>query len=382
MNIGIFETEHFEGAYPVIKIFDTPQNKLILFTDKKTYQRFRDLLKSQTSRYQWVIQDLRSNRLVFFHRIYSAAKKYKLDILYLNTISNNHLLYGLLVRLLAPMRVVITVHDINCLFQSTFTTGVRESIQHIGKKILLSQVKEFNVVSDTMIPYLRKQNDEIKIHNIPGAVFEYKIRKNTIDRSIHLVVPGSIDAKRRDYDKIFTVLGEAEKMELPLEITLLGGAHKEYGAGIISKAKEFKGKYARLFYYNEQVIDQDEFDEKLDSAHFVFIPSVVHTRICDNIPEIYGITKSSGNIFDVIKHAKPFIVPVTLMTPDDLSDSCFTYGSINELTVFLKTLLTSPELYIVWNENAIKNSEKYTIENIRDKNPSLFESNRGISNVM
>ncbi|MEI9807412.1 MAG: hypothetical protein WDO16_05755 [Bacteroidota bacterium] len=44
----------------------------------------------------------------------------------------------------------------------------------------------------------------------------------------------------------------------------------------------------------------------MDTAHFVFIPSVIATKICGDIPETYGISKSSGNMFDVIKHAKPF----------------------------------------------------------------------------
>jgi hypothetical protein len=372
MNIGIFETEHFEGAYPVIKLFDTHENKLILFTDVKTHKRFCDLFKSQADKYQWVIEDLENNRFTFFLKMFSAAKKHKLDILYLNTISSNHLLYGFLVKLLPATRIIITIHDINCFFESRLTTGIRESVQHIGKRVLLNHVKEFNVVSDTMIPYLKKKNERIKIHNIPGAVFEHRIKTNTINKSIHLVVPGSIDGKRRDYDKVFDVLSKAEAIELPLHITLLGGPHKEYGATIISRAAEFKGKNTRLFYYTKKVVDQDEFDEKLDSAHFIFIPSVVQTTICNNIPEVYGITKSSGNIFDVIKHAKPFIVPTELVIPPDLSDSCFTYESIHKLVIFLKTLFESQEQYSIWHQNAIKNSEKYTIEKIRSKNPSLF----------
>lgn len=373
MNIGIFETEHFEGAYPVIKLFDTDENKLILFTDSETHKRFRDLFKSHTNNYQWVIQDLKNNRFSFFHRIYTSAKRHKLDILYLNTISNNHLLYGLLVKLLPAMRVIVTIHDINCLFESKLTPGIRESIQHIGKRVLLNSVKEFNVVSDTMIPYLKKKDDTIKIHNVPGAVFEHRINRNTINKSVHLVVPGSIDQKRRDYEQVFSLLNEAERMELSVDITLLGGPHKEYGDAIISRAKLFNGKNTRVFYYSQKTVDQDEFDEKLDSSHFIFIPSVVHTTICNNIPEIYGITKSSGNIFDVIKHAKPFIVPGALVIPSNLNDSCFAYKSIPDLAIFLQSLLRFPEQYIGWNENAIKNSEKYTIEKIRNRNPSLFK---------
>src|SRR6185369_6170664 len=57
MKVGIFETEHYEGTYPVIRLFDTPSNKLVIFTTPETYQRFADLFKEETSRYEWVILD-------------------------------------------------------------------------------------------------------------------------------------------------------------------------------------------------------------------------------------------------------------------------------------------------------------------------------------
>ena len=371
MNIGILETEHFEGAYPVIKLFDMPENKLILFTDFKTQKRFLDIFKSQKNNYKWVIEDPEKNRFHFFLKIYIAAKKHKLDLLYVNTISNNHLLYGLMIKFLSPLRVILTIHDINCLFESRIN-GIRETIQHAGKRLLLKQVREFNVVSDTMIDYLQKKDNRIIIHNIPGAVFEYRIPKNEINDHVHLVVPGSIDERRRDYEKVFALIHAAEENEVPISITLLGGAKEQYGDSIISRAKNYNGNYTRLKYYDEKIIGQDEFDEQLDSAHFIFIPSVVHTIICNQIPEIYGITKSSGNIFDVIKHAKPFIAPQELVTPVDLKDSRFSYQTILQLVIFLKKLLQAPEEYHGWREKAILNSKKFTIERIRGKNPLLF----------
>jgi hypothetical protein len=45
MRVGIFETDHYEGAYPVIKLFDIPSNELVIFTNPATYQRFSDLFK-------------------------------------------------------------------------------------------------------------------------------------------------------------------------------------------------------------------------------------------------------------------------------------------------------------------------------------------------
>ncbi len=50
MKTGIFEMEHFEGAYPVIQLFDMPASQLVIFTDAETYQRFADLFKQDVNR--------------------------------------------------------------------------------------------------------------------------------------------------------------------------------------------------------------------------------------------------------------------------------------------------------------------------------------------
>src|SRR5262245_37754562 len=118
MKTGIFEMEHFEVAYTVIQLFDVPANELVIFTDAATYARFADLFKADVSRFQWEILDRTGGKWRFFSQLYHAAKKHKLDLLYLNTISNNHLLYAWVIGLLRIARVVITVHDINCFFKS------------------------------------------------------------------------------------------------------------------------------------------------------------------------------------------------------------------------------------------------------------------------
>ena len=146
----------------------------------------------------------------------------------------------------------------------------------------------------------------------------------------------------------------------------------DYGEQILNRAREFSGTFTGISCYHEQVVQQDEFDRKLDSAHFILIPSVVRTFICGNIPETYGITKSSGNIFDIIKHAKPFIAPETLVVSPELRNSGFVYNEINEIVVFLQELLNAPALYEDLSANAIGNSMKFTIDRVREKNPSLF----------
>src|SRR5688572_28906572 len=196
MKTGIFEMEHFEGSYPVIRLFDLPDNQLVIFTDASTYERFADLFKLNIDRFQWEILDNTGTKWRFFRQLYKAARKHQLDIFYLNTISNNHVFYAWVIGLLRIARVVITVHDINCMFKSSLSFRLRPLIHHIGKKALIKRVKEFNVVSDTMMGYLHETTrGQKQIHNIPGAVFEREQFSLTIGGYIHLVVPGSLDKK-------------------------------------------------------------------------------------------------------------------------------------------------------------------------------------------
>lgn len=373
MKAGIFELEHFEGAYPVIQLFDMPGNQLVIFTDAETYDRFADLFKQDMDRFQWEVLDNTHGKWRFFSQLYKAAKKHKLDIFYLNTISNNHLFYAWVIGLLRIARVVITVHDINCMFKSGWSFKARPLIHHIGKKAIIQRVKEFNVVSDTMVDYLRETTGGQKqVHNIPGAVFESDQASLSINDHIHLVVPGSLDKKRRDYHQVFALLKVAEIKQLPLHITLLGGYIDDHGKAIIEQATALSLQHARVTVYDTRLVHQDEFDKQLNAAHFVFIPSVIDTAICFSIPEVYGLTKSSGNMFDVIKHARPFITPLPLRIPATLDSSCFRYTSIEHLVAFLQKFMQGKEDYALWQQRALANSKEYTIAKVRSRNPTLF----------
>jgi hypothetical protein len=373
MKIVIVETEHFEGAFPVIKLFDLPGNEITVFTSEETYSRFKDLFLDDSNRYQWTILPVGSKRR-FFYSLYKNLKQQKPDLLYINTISDNHILYALVLKLLPRQRVVLTVHDINCLFESRPSTNFRQAIIHRGKKWLTHRVNEFNVVADTMTNYLRTKTGKKKTYNIPGAVFENRYSPQAVNTIIHITVPGSLDKRRRDYEQVFALAALADKEKLPVQITLLGGHSDQYGKTIISRAASFQSDYCKIISYDTKIVKQDEFDKQMDAAHFVFIPSVINTQICGAIPETYGISKSSGNIFDVIKHAKPFIVPAGLTISPTLQTSRFRYADVNDIINFLKNIVASPASYDRWQKDALENSKNYTPGKVRERNTSLFSS--------
>lgn len=375
MKIGIFETEHYEGSYPVIKLFDVPENKLSVFTSTKCFTQFQMLLKDSFNNYQWIIKNSNISKYAFFITLYKECKKNKFDILYINTVSDNHFAYALVLAFLPKTKTVLTIHDINCLFLTTPTFSLRGLVKHYGKKMLLSKINEFNVVSETMVQYLSQiDNKKRKIYHIPGAVFEGICNSTQIKENVKLVVIGSIDKKRRDYYQVFDLLALAENLQLPLHITLLGGNADDYGKEIINMAKKFVCVHTKLVYFETEVVAQDIFDEIIAAEHFIFIPSVIETKICGSIPEIYGVTKSSGNIFDGIKHSKPIIIPNQLKVPQSIESSCFRYTKLADIITLLTTINNKKQAYALWEKQAFNNSQKFTIKQIRGENPSLFKS--------
>jgi hypothetical protein len=374
MTVGIFETEHFEGSYPVIRLFDDGKNQLTIFTNRESYRQFQWLFGKDIKRYTWVVQEENESKYRFIWRMYKEVKQRKIGLLYLNTISNNFIVYAGMISLLRQIRVVVTLHTVNNYFRFVPALSLRRWVRHTGKRALISVTREFNVVSDTMVDYLTSLLPaHKKVHNLPGAVFESAAIPPTapvINGSIQLVVPGSIDARRRDYEVVLELLEQGR--HLPLHIILLGPFIHPYGNAIREKCMQYAATYSNLVFYDNRVVDQPEFDRVMDAAHIVFTPTAIDAITVDEVVEIYGKSICSGNIFDIIKHAKPFITPQALTIPANLASSAIPYNKVTDIIQVLELLLQEPARYQALLQQAQQNSEKYTIAQIRARNPMLF----------
>lgn len=373
MRIGIFETEHFEGAYPIIKLFDNGKNDITIFTYEKPYRQFKYLFQDDLQRYSWVVKEENESRYRFIYRIYKESKKRNIELLYLNTILDNHFFYVWMIRRLSNLRIIVTLHAINNHFYFKPAFSLRRWVRNTGKKQMIRSVKEFNVVSSTMISYLQSfLPAHKKVYALPGAVFEGRhvlLPAPSPGEPIKLVVPGTVDVRRRNYEAIFELLEQCNGRSIPISIVLLGGYYGEAGKAILQKCKAYAANHNNLHFYETEVVDQPEFDRVMNDAHFVFIPSVIDTVLSDDIEERYGQSISSGNLFDIIKHAKPFIVPAALALPADLKGSAITYNTVAEIVDMLPQHISRYEEFA---RKAVTSSQHYTIEEIRKKYPTLF----------
>lgn len=375
MKVAIFETEHFEAGYSLIRLFNNGQNEITVFSYAASKRQFDYLFKDDQSKISWVTKKEHQSKASFIYTIYQETKKRKIDLLYLNTVSDNFLFYAMLAGSLPKIRIVLTLHMVYNFFSTRSLFNPRRMIRAIGKKMLRRAIKEFNVLSPTLLPLLQKKFPAgKKIHQVPGAIFE-KNAAAIAEPSpglFTIVIPGSIDNKRRDYDQVFKLLNLLKQEDIAAEIVLLGSFYGEYGQTILAQCREWAKDHANLRWYEEGVVDQPEFDRVMKMSHFIFTPTVIDTIIADGIEEFYGISISSGNIADAIRHARPLIIPGGLVVDPVLEKGCVRYSGLGDIVSLLKSIRNDQSVYMKLANAAIDNSQQFTIEKVRMRNTSLF----------
>lgn len=374
MKITIFETEHFEAAYPVIRLFDNGQNNIQICCYPLAFRQLQHRLPR--GGYKWLVKKEEQSRLGFVRTIYRACKEQQTDLLYLNTVADNFIGYAILAMLLPRTRIILTVHMVNNLTHTKKTGRLRRMVRHAGKKALCRMISEFNIISPTLEPALRAAvGPHKKIHQIPGGIYEPGMMQPTQPDPLallRLAIPGSVDTRRRDYEFVWELLACLEQRQVRAELVLLGGFYGSYGEPVQAKTRDWKGSFVRVRYYSTEHIDQPEFDRVLNESHFVFSPSVIHTVIADDVEEVYGETIVSGNISDAIRHAKPLVIPEGLKTDPALRPACITYASADQLAGTLQQVQNEEGKYEQILRTAEKTMRLYTAAYVKAQNKDVF----------
>jgi hypothetical protein len=371
MQVAIYETGHFETAYTLIRLFDLPGNHITIFAEAQTAERLYELLGEAKEKYGWVIQGAEETNRNFIGRMYAGFRLHTPDMLLLGTVAHNYQLHALWLKRLPSMRCILTVHDINSLGNDRLRPGWRNAVRWAGKKMLLRRIKELNVIAETLVPALRQKTENKIIHHLPGGIYEGNQQALSIGQPVKLVVPGTVECSRRDYQKVFSLIELAEAAGLALEITLLGSAAGEDGRQVIRKVRQRSAGVTKIKYYTA-IVEQAEFDRQMRSAHFVFAPTTHNSVSPDGLPEVYGVTKSTGNLYDMIRYARPAIFPRTLSLPSNVEAACFRYDEVKEILDYLSHLVAVPSEYENIQAHALTCSSNYTPENIRKANGGLF----------
>lgn len=120
-----------------------------------------------------------------------------------------------------------------------------------------------------------------------------------------IVIPGGVSQKRRNYQKVFTIIQNL-KTEKKFTFVFLGKA-KDRELKDVEKLSENLPENIKIIYFSERV-SSEIFDEWMRKADVLWCPIQEKTEFFSN-EEVYGITKMTGNLGDAIKYGKPAVFP-------------------------------------------------------------------------
>ena len=157
MKTGIFDTEHFETAYALIRLFDVDENELTIFTNEHVSGILNQMLGEKVKRYNWVVQRKRESNIRFIFRIHKMLKDLQPGLFIYSTVRDNHLLHAWLLKKHPKMKSVLTLHTINNVTGFFPRFGLRPIVRNIGARLLLRQADELNVLAATLKKHLEKK---------------------------------------------------------------------------------------------------------------------------------------------------------------------------------------------------------------------------------
>lgn len=367
MNISIYDTEHFETTYALIRIWEFADNKLTLFVSTHVAEQLKQIPCLDEERYKWHIHD--ENDWSLASKIADDCRKNNTDLLFLNTVSHHHFLFGRMCGKLTDTKVLVSVHDINDSFRPKWSLSPRAMAQYLGKKLLHRKAHGFVVLLRSMKDYLEQTyHPSQPVYCIPGSIYE-DVEHPLNNITLTLVVPGSIDTERRDYSEVLSIGETIEARDLDVKVELLGSPLGEAGRAIVSKARELPA----ICTHKEKFISQRVYDKALEHCHLVWAPLPTFYKKKGNRKEKYGVSKSSGSFFDAVRFGKPVLLPASINISPELKEQCITYSDLRELSSILKELSENSDKYNDHKERAEANAWKFSLAKARKEVLRQFE---------
>jgi hypothetical protein len=167
---------------------------------------------------------------------------------------------------------------------------------------------------------------------------------NIPEAGLHIVIPGSVDQRRKDYAALLPALQIiVQKTKKPFRLTLLGKAGVEAQRRWINPLKQLSAQCPHFsLQWFDRRIDQIHFEQIMSSAHILLAP-VQSYYFFKIYKEWYGKTKMSGINNDIIRFLKPCLLPDEYLIADALKPLTIGYSNKNNLADRLSEWIENPD---------------------------------------
>ena len=379
VEIGILEIRrHIPVLHTYIKICKTKNTKVTVFTTKELLSRL-EKYEFDTENFNFVIKKEKESIAKFLKRVEKICNE-KIDILFVNTIHETILDLIAYLSFNPKCKKILVVHHINAWLKPYLVFNPFHLVRTFDSNISVALIKfvlpkfdAISVIYEPMKDYVLSNFDFNKeIFTLPTSIFEKFENKNEKnDDKLTVVIPGLLQKHRKDFTFIFPALKKLfNQYGEKLILYVAGMPVGNFGRDINNKFRKMKDKGYNITTFDDFIPD-DEFDKILRNCDIILAPIRIKTRADCQIGEEYGKTVGSGVIYNAVKYAKPIIVPSDFNMLKEFVSSTFFYSSSDDLENNLKELLSNPKKTQLLKNEALKNSEIFSLNNLQE----YFEKN-------
>ncbi len=275
------------------------------------------------------------------------------------------------------------VHNVEIWFEDTIsrrflllkenlrdTTSTASPVKEIGrfvKQIFLRRYRQkmlekiysynhnFIVHSSGVKQFLAKFVPANKITVFPFAIYEHMHDNSVNNSKFRICVPGIVSNGRRDYDSLFRILMvNAEKLKGKLTVDLLGFIPKEE-LHLVDTIKTLQSSGIDMLYYLEFVFGE-KYDRPLSHADII----LGNLRVEKNSTQKYGQTKESGTVYNMVRGAKPGLLPQDYPLDEEFHASSLLFRDYDHLGEIIVQLVNDSSQIDYLKQQAKINSERFS----------------------
>ena len=378
MVISFIELEyHLLDFDCFCKVFEQTNDDITLFVTNKIHTTFKN--QPYAARYKWVVKKDNESVNDFFKIHFNEINKG--DWVYFNTIASNYKTYY---QLKLKGKTILRIHNAHTYLQplkhwyiiptffNLFKTAsylVREFLGELDVYYLPKVVNKMDYycfADENVKNYCaeKKLCDASKIFpTIPGSVFKGEFKPFEISNTIRICIPGIIDERKKNYAPVINALKLLQHGEQLVEVVLLGKPVGKYGAWVIEEFNKLSSATLKVISFTG-FVEQEKFNELMFGSHLLITPTL-ETTVFRAYKEIYGKTKASGSVGEMVKYGIPNLFPDYIYFDSEMSTIINRYHHAESLAQELQHFITNKD-YLINRTNEIRTfvAERYSVNKI------------------
>lgn len=345
MVIAFIELEyHLLDLDSFCKVFEKSEHEITLYTTTKIYNTFKN--QTYANRYRWIVKSDNQSVSDFFNEQFDSINN--ADWIYYNTIASHYKTYfknqfkgTSILRIhnahtyLKPLKHWYIIPTFFNLFKAA-SYFIREFIGELDFYYLPKLVNKMNYycfADENVKNYVLENNITSKekiFPTIPGSVFNGEFKPFELKDKIRICIPGIIDERKKDYKPVLEALKLiSNQLTEPIEIVLLGKPVGKYAQWVINEFNKLASANIEITSFTG-FVEQSKFNELMFGSHLLITPTLDNT-VFRTYKEIYGKTKASGSVGEMVKYGVPNLFPSYIYFDNEMEKIIDRYETPQEL---------------------------------------------------